>query len=89
MLVLNIINGKCVKIKVTKFTIVQIELSTVYISIESLVSSGFVQLRENLEKGTFLKKIRENLENSGNFLTIFTTSGKTQGILFCQISLIK
>ena len=28
-------------------------------------------------------------ENSGNFLTIFTTSGKTQGISFCQISLIK
>ena len=38
-------------------------------------------------KRDFLKKIRENLENSGNFLTIFTTSGKTQGILFCQISL--
>ena len=53
---------------------------------------GFVRLRENLEnleKGTFLKRIRENLENSGNFPTIFTTSGKTQGILFCQISLIK
>ena len=52
--------------------------------------TGFVRLRENLEnleKGTFLKKIRENLENSGNFLTIFTTSGKTLGILFCQISL--
>ena len=52
-------------------------------------NTGFVQLRENLEKGTFLKKIRENLENSGNFQTIFTTSGKTQGILFCQISLIQ
>ena len=54
--------------------------------------TGFVRLRENLEnlgKGTFLKRIRENLENSGNFPTIFTTSGKTQGILFCQISLIK
>ena len=57
-----------------------------------LLYSGFVRLRENLknlEKGTFLKQIRENLENSGNFPTIFTTSGKTQGILFCQISLIK
>ena len=54
-------------------------------------TAGFVRLRENLEnleKGTFLKKIRENLENSGNFQTIFTTSGKTQGILFCQISLL-
>ena len=54
--------------------------------------SGFVRLRknlENLEKGTFWKRIRENLENSGNSLTIFTTSGKTQGILFCQTSLIK
>ena len=40
------------------------------------VKAGFAQLRENLE-------------NSGNFLTIFTTSGKTQGILFCQLSLIK
>ena len=49
--------------------------------------AGFVRLRGNLEKGTFLEKIRENLENLGNFLTIFTTSGKTQGILFCQISL--
>ena len=39
------------------------------------------------KKGLFLKKIRENLENSGNFLTIFTTAGKTQGILICQISL--
>ena len=48
----------------------------------------FVLLRENLEKGTFLKKIRENLENSGNFQTIFTTSRKTQGILLCQISLL-
>ena len=27
--------------------------------------------------------------NSGNFLTIFTTSGKSQGILFSQTSLIK
>ena len=57
-----------------------------------LAESVFVRLRENLEnleKGTFLRKIRENLENSGNFPTIFTTSGKTQGILFCQISLIK
>ena len=54
------------------------------------IISGFVRLRENLEnleKGTFWKKIRENLENSGNFVTIFTTSGKTQRILFCQISL--
>ena len=51
------------------------------------IHAGFVQLRENLETGTFLKKIMENLENSGNFRTIFTTSGKTQGILFCQISL--
>ena len=40
-------------------------------------------------KRDFFEKIRENLENSGNFLTIFTTSGKTQGILFCQISLIQ
>ena len=38
-------------------------------------------------KRDFFEKIRENLENSGNFLTIFTTSEKTQGILFCQISL--
>ena len=53
------------------------------------ISTGFIQLRENLEKGLFLKKIREKLEKSGNFLTIFTTSGKTRGILFCQISLIK
>ena len=55
-------------------------------------STGFVQLRENLEnleKGTFWKKIRENLEKSGNSLTVFTTSRKTQGILFCQTSLIK
>ena len=55
----------------------------------SVPRTGFVRLRENLEnleKGTFLKKIRENLENSGNFQTIFTTSGKTQGILLCQIS---
>ena len=58
---------------------------------ESMACTGFVRLRENLEnleKGNFLKKIRENRENSGNFLTIFTTSGKTQGILFCQISLL-
>ena len=34
--------------------------------------TGFVQLKENLEKGIFGKKIRENMENSGNFLTIFT-----------------
>ena len=57
---------------------------------KKILVAGFVRFRENLEnleKGTFLKKIRENLENSGNFLTIFTTSGKTQGILFCQISL--
>ena len=38
-------------------------------------------------KRDVFEKIRENLENSGNFLTIFTTSEKTQGILFCQISL--
>ena len=59
---------------------------------EKTYHTGFVQLRENLknlEKGTFLKKIRENLENSGNFLAIFTTSRKTQGVFFCQISLIK
>ena len=46
MLVLNIINGKCVKIKVTKITIVKIELSAVYISIENLVSS--IYLGKNL-----------------------------------------
>ena len=40
-------------------------------------------------KRDFLEKIRENLENSGNSLTIFTISGKTPGILFCQTSLIK
>ena len=40
-------------------------------------------------KRDFFEKNQKNLENSGNFLTIFTTSGKTQGILFCQISLIK
>ena len=58
---------------------------------KAIFSSGFVRLRENLEnleKGKFLKKIMENLENSGNFQTIFTNSGKTQGILFCQISLL-
>ena len=33
--------------------------------------SGFVQLRENLKNVTFSEKIRGNLENSGNFLTIF------------------
>ena len=38
-------------------------------------------------KRDFFEKSSENLENSGNFLTIFTTSGKTQRILFCQISL--
>ena len=37
----------------------------------------------------FFEKIRENLGNSGNSLTIFTTSRKTQGILLCQTSLIK
>ena len=43
-----------------------------------IVGTVFVQLRKNLGKpgkGTFLKRIRENLENSGNFLTIFKTSG--------------
>ena len=30
-------------------------------------SAGFVQLTENLEKGTFWKKIRENLETQGIF----------------------
>ena len=39
-------------------------------------------------KRDLFEKIRENLENSGNFQTIFTTSGKTQGILLCQISLL-
>ena len=38
------------------------------------------------KKRLLKKKIRENLKNSGNFPTIFTTSGKTQGILICQIS---
>ena len=37
----------------------------------------------------FLEKVRENLKNLGNSLTIFTASWKTQGILFCQTSLIK
>ena len=55
----------------------------------SIGMTGFVQLGKNLEKGTFFEKIRENLESSGNFLTIFTASGKTQGILFCQTSMIK
>ena len=40
-------------------------------------------------KETFWKKLRENVENIENSLTIFTASGKTQGILFCQTSLIK
>ena len=40
-------------------------------------------------KRNFFERVKENLENSGNSLTIFTTSGKTQGILFCQTSLIK
>ena len=31
--------------------------------VEDFWLAGFVRLMENLEKGTFLEKIRENLEN--------------------------
>ena len=62
--------------------------SEVEAAVQEIISAGFVQLRENLEKG-LLGKNQGNLENSGNSLTVFTTSGKTQGILFCQTSLFK
>ena len=47
--------------------------------------SGFPAVRENLEnleKGLFLEKVRENLEKSGNFCKIPQKSGKSQGISF-------
>ena len=46
--------------------------------------SGSLRLRENLEnleKLVKFGKLRENLENSGNFETFCLNSGKTQGIL--------
>ena len=45
--------------------------------------------QEKPGKRDFLRKVNENLETSENFLTIFTASGKTQGILLCQTSLVK
>ena len=58
--------------------------------------TGFVRLRENLEnleKGTFLKKRQGKpgklREFSDHFYNLRENSGNTQGILFCQISLIK
>ena len=45
------------------------------------VPSGQGKL-ENLEKGLFLEKVRENLEKSGSFCKISHKSGKSQGIVF-------
>ena len=50
-----------------------------------MLGSGFPAVRENLEnleKGLFLEKVRENLEKSGNFRKILQKSGKGQGISF-------
>ena len=50
--------------------------------------SGFPAVRENLEnleKGLFLEKVRENLEKSGNFCKIPQKSGKSQGISFQNV----
>ena len=44
------------------------------------VVTGFPAVRENLEKGLFLEKVRENLEKSGNFCKIPQKSWKSQGI---------
>ena len=45
------------------------------------VPSGQGKL-ENLEKGLFLEKVRENLEKSESFCKISQKSGKSQGIFF-------
>ena len=43
---------------------------------------GFPAVEQNLEKGLFLEKVRENLERSGNFCRILPESGKDQEISF-------
>ena len=66
-----------------KFIKIRTKLIGGYLTVQGSYSS-----RENVEISDILEKIKENLENSGNFLIISTTSGKNQGTLFCQTSLI-
>ena len=40
--------------------------------------SGFPVVRDNLEKGLFLKKVRENLEKSGIFVKSLKSQGKVR-----------
>ena len=43
---------------------------------------AYLENLENLEKGPFLRNVRENLEKSGNFFENCVMSGKSQGKTF-------